>query len=70
MKTLLAVFILIITVNAQTVEKSVSQLTWGYIRSASDSVVLSDLREPDLPFYTRITIYRKRKRYLGVCSVQ
>jgi hypothetical protein len=40
----------------------VSKLTWGYIKSESDSVVLSNPFEENMPYFTTINIFRKNTK--------
>jgi hypothetical protein len=63
LKGLSSLFVLIAiwAVCGQATENSESQLTFGPVRSECDSVVVSDLSEPGLPFYTAIKVYRKGK---------
>jgi len=51
---------------SEDIPSEIFQKTYGYMPSASDSVVLADLMESDLPFYTAVRIYRNGKKVFSL----
>lgn len=52
--------------HSEDIPTEIFQKTYGSILSVSDSVVLSDLMEPHLPFYSAVRIYRNGKQVFGL----